>query len=169
MKIARPTEKDINDAFKLLRALKVLSDGYNPFRLNEDDDGFFTDPSWLEDDDKASALDSVVELYDGCNIEWLLMALSTLIIPENKIINQESSELDFSPEVKKWEADSKRLEWMCKQGPVSFGAAYDEVLDVMEGYIGFRQHVYISDCNQLGVGVDFRTAIDDAMGKDAKS
>lgn len=164
MKIARPEREEINEAFKLLRALGDVLQGIDPMKTNKNEDD---EPVWLEDKDKGQVLDHITELYDGCNIEWLLAVLDTLIIPENKIIDDTADTLEPHPDILRGIADSKRLDWLSKQGAVSFGAAYDDDYCVMTDKIALNQHIFISDSEQLGVGVNCRAAIDDAMSKEA--
>lgn len=115
MNISKPTETDINKAFELLNALDLLSEGFNPFIKIEDEDELQTYSTWLKHEDKEDALDSIINLYDNCNIQFLLTALSALISHENGIINQESRILEINPEIKKSEKDSKRLDWLEKK------------------------------------------------------
>lgn len=96
MKIARPEEKDLQDAWNLINILNTVSHELNPIKpINDDGESEF-----LEDDDKAKVLDKIVELYKSCNIEWLMIVLETLLSPDNKIIDQEANTLEFHPELK---------------------------------------------------------------------
>ena len=139
MKIARPEREEINEAFKLLRTLGDVSHGIDPMKTNKNEDD---EPVWLEDKDKGQVLDHITELYDDCNIEWLLAVLDTLISPANEIIDTESDVLDIHPNIKKGLQDSRRLEWLKNQ------------VCVIEGGKGIT-----------GEGDDWRAAIDDAMEK----
>lgn len=151
MKIARPEREEINEAFKLLRALGDVLQGIDPMKTNKNEDD---EPMWLEDKDKGKVLDHITELYDGCNIEWLLAVLDTLISPENEIIDTESDVLDIHPNIKKGLQDSRRLEWLKNQAMVSFGNLMGKPICVIEGGKGIT-----------GEGDDWRAAIDDAMEK----
>ena len=162
MKILKPTENDINKAFNLLGALSTLADGFIPFDQPDEDD-----PEWLHEEDKAACLDKVLELYENSSIEWLLAALSAMIDPANKIIDDTADTLEPHPDIKRGIADSKRLDWLITQGAVSFNEAYDDEYCVLTDKIALSKHIYISDAEQLGVGVNCRAAIDDAMSKEA--
>lgn len=141
MKISRPTQDHINEAFELLRALNFLSSGYNPFQTDENEE-----PAWLEDGDKSKALDNIIALYDECDIEWLLMALSAVIAPANKVIDLESDTLEVHPEIQKGLQDSRRMDFLEK--------------DFME-FIGL-------ECDFLKPNKTLREAVDAAIGEMAK-
>lgn len=58
MKIARPEEKDLQDAWNLINILNTVSHELNPIKpINNDGDSEF-----LEDDDKAKVLGRVLNL-----------------------------------------------------------------------------------------------------------
>ena len=113
MKIAKPTNEDIDKSFELLRALRILSYDLNPFEKQDSNEiGEPDEPPPLKDSDKSAALDQVIDLYNECNITFLLPALNTLISEENQVIDQDSDTLDFSQKIKQHEQDSKRLDWL---------------------------------------------------------
>lgn len=121
MKIAKPTNEDIDKSFELLRALRILSYDLNPFEKQDNDEiGEPDEPPPLKDSDKSAALDQVIDLYNECNITFLLLTLNTLISPENQVIDQDSDTLDFSQKIKQHEQDSKRLDWLFKNGMSKF-------------------------------------------------
>lgn len=109
MKIERPTEEDIKEASGLLQALNLLSSGYNPFKTDEDEE-----PLWLEDQDKSEVLDNIIALYDECDIEWLLLALSTVISPGNRLIDPDQDVLEKHPSIRKGKQDSRRMDFLEK-------------------------------------------------------
>lgn len=109
MKIERPTEEDIKEASGLLQALNLLSSGYNPFKTDEDEE-----PLWLEDQDKSEVLDNIIALYDECDIEWLLLALSTVIAPGNRLIDPDQDVLEKHPSIRKGKQDSRRMDFLEK-------------------------------------------------------
>lgn len=96
MNIAKPEKQDLEAVWNLIRMLNTLSYEQNPLKPVGDDGDY----EWLEDQDKAAVLDAVMEAYDNCSLGWLMMVLETLLSPENKIIDQESDTLAFSPELK---------------------------------------------------------------------
>lgn len=164
MKIARPEKEEINKAFKLLRALNDVSHEIDPMRTNKNEDD---EPVWLEDKDKDRVLDHITELYESCNIEWLLAALETMLSPENKIIDDAADVLELHPDIIRGIADSKRLDWLSKQGAVGFVDAYDADYNLLPGKTALRVYHYIGDAEELGKGGNCRAAIDDAMSKEA--
>lgn len=96
MKIERPEKKDLQDVWNLINILNTVSYELNPLKpINNDGDFEF-----LEDDDKAKVLDKIVEEYENCGIQWLMIVLETLLSPDNKIIDQEADTLEFHPEFK---------------------------------------------------------------------
>lgn len=96
MKIARPKEKDVQAVWNLIKILSTVNCELNPLKPINDDGDF----EFLEDDDKAKVLDKIVEEYQNCDIQWLMIVLETLLSPDNKIIDQEADTLEFHPEFK---------------------------------------------------------------------
>lgn len=96
MKIARPKEEDLQAVWNLINILHMVKYKLNPLKPINDNEDF----EFLEDDDKAEVLDKIVEEYENCNIQWLMIALETLLSPDNKIIDQETDTLEFHPEFK---------------------------------------------------------------------
>lgn len=96
MNIARPEEKDLKDVWNLINILNTVSYELNPLKPINDDGDF----EFLEDDDKAKVLDKIIEEYENCNIQWLMIVLETLLSPKNKIIDQESDIIEFHPELR---------------------------------------------------------------------
>lgn len=96
MEIAKPEKQDLEAVWNLIRMLNTLSDEQNPLKPVGDDGDY----EWLGDQDKAAVLDAVIEAYENCSLGWLMTALETLLSTENKIIDQESATLAFSPELK---------------------------------------------------------------------
>ncbi|MFC5920888.1 hypothetical protein ACFPVS_09170 [Neisseria weixii] len=96
MNIAKPEKQDLAAAWDLIRMLDNVSCELNPLKPAGEDGDY----EWLEDKDKAAVLDAVIEAYENCNLGWLMTALETLLSPKNKIIDQDSYILAFSPELK---------------------------------------------------------------------
>lgn len=95
MKTRRPEKEDFEAAWKLLRMLNLVYHGLNPLKPLDDEEFDF-----LWEEDKADVLDELVEVYENCDLEWLMMVLETLISPKNGIIDQNAETLEFSPELK---------------------------------------------------------------------
>ena len=95
MDIMRPEQSDISAALQLVQALSLTALGYHPGKLDQ-----YDEPVWLDDADKPSVLDELCRLYQNCNLEWLLAALSVLISPGRGIIDEGSDILQVHP---RWE------------------------------------------------------------------
>ena len=84
MTIAKPETEDFEDAWAFIRMLNLVAYDLNP--LKTDADGEY---EYLADEDKSDVLDAVVEKFNECSLEWMLLALQALMSPEMGIINQD--------------------------------------------------------------------------------
>ena len=150
MKIAKPTNEDINAAINLICAAKNIIDGYHPSKTDD-----YGDPAELDDDERGEALEYVAELYDQSNIEWLLIALGSVIAPENGIINQESDTLELAADLVQGQQDTDRLNWLIANGA-----------DI-QNQNGYHQLSIDPDCNPDLVGNQegIRAAIDKRLAE----
>ena len=163
MDIMRPEQSDISAALQLVQALSLTALGYHPGKLDQ-----YGEPVWLDDADKPSVLDELCRLYQNCNLEWLLAALSVLISPDRGIIDEGSDILQVHPRWEQAVQDSRRLDWLIHAGSVAFTdkETDDDGEPLPEKRRVLNETYWISGYEPAGEGGNEREAIDNAMWRD---
>ena len=163
MNIMRPEQDDISAALQLVRALGLTALGYHPDKLDR-----YGEPAWLDDADKPGVLDELCRLYQDCNLEWLLAALSVLISPGRGIIDEGSDILQIHPRWEQAVQDGRRLDWLIRAGSVAFTdkETDDDGEPLPEKRCVLNETYWISGYEPAGEGGTEREAIDDAMRRD---
>ena len=163
MDIMRPEQSDISAALQLVQALSLTALGYHPGKLDQ-----YGEPVWLDDADKPSVLDELCRLYQNCNLEWLLAALSVLISPGRGLRAEGSDILPVPPRWEQAVQDSRRLDWLIHAGSVAFTdkETDDDGEPLPEKRRVLNETYWISGYEPAGEGGNEREAIDNAMWRD---
>ena len=163
MNIMRPEQEDITAALQLARALSLTALGYHPGKLDQ-----YGEPAWLDDADKPGVLDELCRLYQDCNLEWLLAALSVLTSPCQEIVDDDSDILRFHPRLEQAMQDSRRLDWLIRASSVAFAdkEVDDDGEPLAEKRCVLNEAYWISGYEPAGEGGNEREAIDNAMWRD---
>lgn len=96
MQILRPKREDLDAAWGLLNILHCVSSDLNPLVYDEE----LGEYELMDDEDAPAVLAEIARAFNAADMHWLMMVLETLLSPENGLVDQESDNLDFSPEVK---------------------------------------------------------------------
>lgn len=127
MKIARATTEDINALADLAGAVEAMRDGNIPPEDGEDEWEYIgpllTD--LLRSDIPPSQQEEVINICRRCLLRLFEIAnsgrlmraatnLDAVFMPDNKIINLESSTLETHPSIDQGWADTGRLDWLIK-------------------------------------------------------
>ena len=159
MKVQRPVIEDISDAFKFVQAMEQVSQGYNPFTPADDSE---EEPEFYSDNHKAEILDGLITLFDGCDLEFLLLALSAIIAEQSGIVDFESDDLELSKRLKQGLADTERLDWLVKNDCALTERLCDEDGDRLDTPFAVIQKQE-EHFEVLAAACDIREAIDAAM------
>lgn len=103
--IARPTDEDLKVAAEFFDMMRLVEAGYHPLKVDE-----YDEPEIMDDKDKAEVLDALCEKFGECNLLLLLIALETLLSPNNRIIDQESDVLALHPRLMSADAEVGKSE-----------------------------------------------------------
>ena len=129
MKIARAKPEDINALCDLAFAIDAIKDGNIPPADSEEEEwesiGSGNLLSILHDGAAASLQEESLDICRRCLIRLLEIAesghitraagnLDAVFLPNNKIINLESSTLETHPSIDQGWADTVRLDWLIK-------------------------------------------------------
>ena len=125
MKVARATTEDINALADLASAVEAMQDGNIPPEDGEDEWEYIgpllTD--LLRSDIPPSQQEEVINICRRCLLRLFEIAnsgrlmraatnLDAVFMPDNKIINLESSTLETHPSIDQGWADTVRLDWL---------------------------------------------------------
>lgn len=131
MKIAKATEADINAIYDILGALESIPDGEMPG--GEDDEGVGQNKLYealdAGKDESVSdeinyfirkALKYLLNVYWSAHLMRAAGNLSTLLDPENEIVDPDNNTLELHPNIIQGLADTKRLDWLLSNGMSKF-------------------------------------------------
>jgi len=129
MKIARAKSEDINALCDLAFAIDAIKEGNIPPADSEEEEwesiGSGNLLNILHDDTPASLQEESLDICRRCLLRLLEIAesghitraagnLDAVFLPDNKIINLESSTLETHPSIDQGWADTDRLDWLIK-------------------------------------------------------
>lgn len=128
MEIARAKSEDINALCDLAFAIDAIKDGNIPPADGEEEwecIGSGNLLNILHDDTPASLKEESLDIFRRCLLRLFEIAesghitraagnLDAVFLPDNKIINLESSTLETHPSIDQGLADTSRLDWLIK-------------------------------------------------------
>lgn len=142
MKIAKPTERDLDAAGKLLSLIDGLSDGYLPHidgdRGGDDDDETDFQPERFDPDDKQhlrtlyDAIRSLSRQAPGYVLRVIGGMSYAIMYDKNEIVDPASDTLELHPRIKKALALLDASEAAASSTPASPDAAPETVVKCVE-------------------------------------
>lgn len=102
MKIARPSEADIDAALKLLRIFNTIEGGLDPTQTDDD-----AEDEWLDLDDEGACRRVLRHILDSLprrsGLERVVWGMATVCDPQNAIIDPDSDALELHPSLRRVE------------------------------------------------------------------
>ena len=177
MKIARAKPEDINALCDLAFAIDAIKEGNIPPTDGEEEEwesiGSGNLLNILHDDTPASLQEESLDICRRCLLRLLEIAesghitraagnLDAVFLPDNKIINLESSTLETHPSIDQGWADTARLDWLAKNDCALTENLGDEDGDRQDTPFAVI-HVQEEHFEVLAAANNIRQAIDTAM------
>ena len=151
MNIARPNKEDLGAVWELVAFLNKIEQGLNPIYQPadpEDEDDF----EYLSDAPADEVYAAVEHQSATAGMPWILTVMYPLLSSNNEIVDQEFSDLDFSPKFKQAVKDTERLDFLMEVGSAEFSKQN-----------GQKTCCSLTEYGIRGYGSNYREALDDVM------